>query len=55
MGPAGCVPTFGGGGTTSRGVVNPCDHVHCVNGNCIPNFAGAPVCVCYPGYTGMSL
>ncbi|GFG35967.1 hypothetical protein Cfor_02931, partial [Coptotermes formosanus] len=52
VGPAGCVPTFGGGGTTSRGVVNPCDHVHCVNGNCIPNFAGAPVCVCYPGYTG---
>jgi hypothetical protein len=49
------MPTSGGGGSTSGGTVNPCDHMHCVNGNCITNFAGAPVCVCNLGYTGMSV
>lgn len=47
VGPAGCV--------RSSGTVNSCDQMHCVNGNCLTNSAGAPVCMCYHGYTGMSL
>jgi hypothetical protein len=35
--------------------VNPCDHFLCVNGNCIVRSAGTPLCVCHPGYTGMSV
>jgi hypothetical protein len=55
VGPIGCTPTSSGGGSTGGGVVNPCDHVNCVNGNCIANFAGSPICVCNPGYTGILL
>ena len=51
VGPAGCVPTSGAG----SGTVNSCDQLHCVHGNCRTNFAGAPVCICYHGYTGMTL
>lgn len=47
VGPAGCVPT--------SGAVNACDQMHCVHGNCRTDSAGASVCVCYNGYTGMTL
>jgi len=49
VGPAGCMPTSGAVAMSS------CDQMHCVNGNCRINSAGAPVCMCYHGYTGMTL
>jgi hypothetical protein len=50
------VPTSGGAGAgAGTGVVNSCDQLHCVHGNCRTNFAGGPVCICHNGYTGMTL
>ncbi|XP_021927790.1 cubilin [Zootermopsis nevadensis] len=54
VGPAGCLPASGGSGGTGGGSVNPCNHFLCVNGNCIVGSTGTPVCVCHPGYTGIS-
>ncbi|PNF23973.1 hypothetical protein B7P43_G09286 [Cryptotermes secundus] len=51
VGPAGCMPASGGG-STGGGSVNSCDAIHCVNGACVINFAGLPMCVCHSGYTG---
>lgn len=46
VGPSGCMP---------GGSVNSCDGIHCVNGACVINFAGLPICACHSGYTGMYL
>jgi hypothetical protein len=54
VGPAGCMPSSGGG-STGGGSANSCDRIHCVNGVCVVNFAGLPMCVCHPGYTGIYL